>query len=302
MNEEEIRKMIERILRERMGIELSSHSPQGSCPSWERREDASFPVEASARHIHLSREHWKALFGNREAQIKKELSQPGQFQADMRVTLIGSKGVLQNVAVLGPSRRATQVELSMTDARVLGIDAPVRESGHISGSAGIVISAEGKAIRLEEGVIIAKRHIHMKPEDALARGAADGDLVKAQVYGLRPLIFDDVVVRVSEEYCLAMHIDFDEANACGWRPDTRGTIFMGEGGSCQNGRGKAAADKEQKAPGEAGIRLDQKLISEALVKERVGPDATALLIPKRSIITPLAMDALRERNVELKRI
>ena len=167
-------------------------------------------VETSARHVHVTEADLETLFGKGyQLTVKKELSQPGQYASNERVTVVGPKKELANVSILGPCRSATQVELSMTDARSIGIVAPVRESGDVAGSAGCKLVGP-------EGVIIAKRHIHMTPADAAAAGVADKDIVKVVTGGNgRKLVFDDVVIRVSEKFATAMHIDTDESNAAG---------------------------------------------------------------------------------------
>ncbi len=172
-------------------------------------------VETSARHIHLTAEAVEALYGKgAELTVKKELSQPGQFATgNNKITLVGPKGTLA-VSVLGPVRPATQVELSFSDARALGLkDVPVRESGDIAATPGLKLVGPEGEIEINEGVIIAKRHIHMTPEDAERIGVSDKQIVKVRLDTARPLIFDDVVVRVSPKFALAMHIDTDECNA-----------------------------------------------------------------------------------------
>ncbi len=177
-----------------------------------------FIVETSARHVHLTKEDIKTLFGKEDLTFKKDLSQPGQFACEERVTLVGEKkGVptqIKNVIILGPARPASQVELSFTDARTLGVDAPVRESGDIAGTPGCKIVGPCGEVTLNEGVIIAKRHIHMTPADAEALGVSDKEIVSVSVDSAdRKTVFGDVVVRVSDKFALAMHIDTDEANA-----------------------------------------------------------------------------------------
>ena len=171
-------------------------------------------VETSARHVHLSAEHIEALFGKGATLThKKDLSQPGQFACEERVTIVGPKKSIPNVIILGPARKASQVEISFTDARTLGITAPVRESGDTAGTPGCkLVSALGE-VELTEGVIVAKRHIHMTPADAEAMGVSDKEVVKVKIESERTTEFDDVVVRVSPSFALAMHIDTDEANA-----------------------------------------------------------------------------------------
>lgn len=183
-------------------------------------------VETSARHVHLSREHLDILFGkDYQLTSKKELSQPGQYACEERVTVVGPKKELAGVSILGPVRVDTQVELSLTDARSIGIVAPVRESGDIEGSAGCKIVGPKGEIEIKEGVIAAKRHIHMTPDDAEKYGVTDRQVVKVEVNSNgRSLTFGDVVVRVSPKFALAMHIDTDESNAAGCTPGLMGEI------------------------------------------------------------------------------
>ena len=184
-------------------------------------------VETSARHIHLAKEHVEALFGAGHAlTIKKELSQPGQFACEERLTIEGPKKSIPNVIVLGPTRNATQVELSYTDARTLGLaGVPVRESGDTAGTPGLKLVGPAGEVTIDEGVIIAKRHIHMTPADAEAYGLADKQIVKVKVESGRTTIFDDVVVRVNPTFALAMHIDTDECNAAAAFGTIYGTII-----------------------------------------------------------------------------
>ena len=185
-------------------------------------------VEISARHIHLTDEHIETLFGKGHILTKKkELSQPGEFACEERLTVVGPKRELTGVSVLGPARAASQVEISATDARSIGISAPVRESADLEGSAPCKLIGPAGEIQLDEGVIIAKRHIHMTPEDAEKFGAENKQIVQAAVKTQdRSLIFDDVVVRVSPKYALTMHIDTDEGNAAGiTSPETYCTII-----------------------------------------------------------------------------
>ncbi|HIZ83861.1 MAG TPA: phosphate propanoyltransferase [Firmicutes bacterium] len=174
-------------------------------------------AEISARHVHLSKEHLAVLFGEGyQLTNKKDLSQPGQFACEERVTVVGPKRELKNVSILGPVRPESQVELSMTDARSIGVSAPVRESGDLEGSAPCKLIGPCGEVELQQGVIIAKRHIHMTPEDAEKYGMQDKQIVRVAVKSAeRSLIFEDVVCRVSPKYALAMHLDTDEANAAG---------------------------------------------------------------------------------------
>ncbi|MCQ2770597.1 MAG: phosphate propanoyltransferase [Clostridia bacterium] len=188
--------------------------------------EKKFLVETSARHIHLTKEAVEVLYGaGAELTVKKMLSQPGQFAtANEKLTLIGPKGQLQ-ASVLGPVRKANQIELSFTDARALGLkDVPVRESGDVAGTPGLKIVGPCGEIEITEGVIIAKRHIHMTTADAAELGVSDKEIVSVKLDTARPLIFGDVVVRVSDSFALAMHIDTDEANAACAFGEVYGTI------------------------------------------------------------------------------
>ena len=175
--------------------------------------EKKFIVETSARHIHVTKETLATLFGkDAELHNKKNLSQPGQFACEEKVTLVGPKGQV-TVSILGPCRKADQAELSFTDARTLGITVPVRESGDVAGSPGLKLVGPCGEVEMKEGAIAAKRHIHMTPADAANFGVKDKDIVSVKLNTARPLIFGDVVVRVSENFALAMHIDTDECNA-----------------------------------------------------------------------------------------
>ena len=170
-------------------------------------------VETSARHVHLTAEAVETLFGKGYVLTnKKDLSQPGQYACEEKVTVKGPKGSLK-ASILGPTRPANQVELSLTDARTIGVVAPVRESGDVAGSAGCIIEGPCGSIEIAEGVIAAKRHIHMTTADAAELGVSDKEIVSVKVDTARPLVFGDVVVRVSDKFALAMHIDTDESNA-----------------------------------------------------------------------------------------
>lgn len=174
-----------------------------------------FIVETSARHVHLTAEAFATLFGEgKELTVKKMLSQPGQFASEERVTIVGPKKSLPNVSILGPFRKANQVELSATDARSIGIVAPIRESGDVAGSGACKIVGPEGEIEISEGVIVAKRHIHLTPADAEEMGVKDKDVVWVRLdTDGRKAILGDVVCRVSDSYALAMHIDTDESNA-----------------------------------------------------------------------------------------
>ena len=182
-------------------------------------------IEGSGRHIHLSQEHVEALFGaGFELVAKKYLSQPGEFASESRVDVVGPKGTIKGVGILGPTRPQTQVELSYTDARILGIDAPIRESGKLEDSAPCTLIGPAGSVELKEGVIIAKRHIHFTPEDAEKFGVVDKEIVQVVTEGDRALVFDEVVVRVSPKYATYMHVDYDEINAAALFGEVTGIV------------------------------------------------------------------------------
>ncbi|MDG0793626.1 phosphate propanoyltransferase [Cohnella ginsengisoli] len=179
-------------------------------------EDRKIPVGVSARHIHLTQEHVGILFGEgAELTEMKPLSQPGQFAANETVAVYGPKGSFPKVRILGPVRKATQLEVSRTDAFSLGLKPPVRESGHIEGTPGIRIAGPAGEVTVNEGVIVAARHIHFHTSDAERLGIADKQLLKVRVGGDRGLVFENVIARVSPSFALDMHIDTDEGNASG---------------------------------------------------------------------------------------
>ncbi|MBR0295260.1 MAG: phosphate propanoyltransferase [Bacilli bacterium] len=190
-------------------------------------------VETSARHVHVTQETLEVLFGKGfELSVRAMLSQPGQFVSNSRVDIVGYKinkatgekveTRIKNVSILGPVRKANQVEISLTDARTLGINAPVRESGDIAGSGPCKLVGPAGEVELSEGVIVAKRHIHMTPEDAKEFGVSNGEIVNLEVLTEgRHLIFGDVVIRVRDDFALACHIDTDESNAAG----CAGTVY-----------------------------------------------------------------------------
>ncbi len=179
-------------------------------------DDAGYlvPIGVSARHIHLTQEHVEVLFGSGYQLTKRKELMGGQFASNEKVTIVGLKlRAIENVRVLGPVRKQTQVEISATDAIKLGVKAPIRESGNIAGSAPIAVVGPKGALYLDEGCIIAMRHIHMSPRDAMAAGVHDGDIVSVKADNERGTIFNHVKIRVDDSFTLEMHIDTDEANA-----------------------------------------------------------------------------------------
>lgn len=188
-------------------------------------KDEGILVEASGRHVHLSKEAVELLFGKGyELTKKRELSQPGQYLCEERVTIIGPKGTMHNVSVLGPERQETQVELSKTDAVAIGVNAPVKMSGDIENSGSVIIATAKSVLKLDKGVIAAKRHIHITPEDAKRYNVVNNEEVNIKVDGERGIIFTNVAVRVSEKFNTVVHLDYDEANACGFTKGMRASI------------------------------------------------------------------------------
>ena len=187
-------------------------------------EKVFVPLEASGRHVHLTGAQSLALFGH-ELTPDRPLSQPGQFLSKERVTVKGPKGEFRNVAVLGPARREAQVEVSLTDARSLGLQPPVRLSGDVKDSPGCILTGPCGSVTLEQGVIAAKRHIHLTPEDGARFGVRDKQVVCLQTFTARPAVFEDVTVRISPDFSAAVHLDYDEANACGFRSGDWGRIL-----------------------------------------------------------------------------
>ena len=185
-----------------------------------------FIIETSARHVHVTQEVLDVLYGKGyNLTVRKELSQPGQFASGEKVEVVGPKGSLK-CSILGPCRKLNQIEVSFTDARSLGLVPPVKESGDIEGSCPCKLVGPCGEVELDKGVIVAKRHIHMTPADAKEFGVQNGDVVSVKVLNEtgRKVVFEDTVVRVSEKYALAMHIDTDEANAGALFGAIKGTL------------------------------------------------------------------------------
>jgi len=191
----------------------------------EAQQQQSFMVEISAHHIHLTQEHVEALFGKGHQLTKHaDLSQPGQYACKEQLTIVGPKGRIERVRVLGPTRKYTQVEIAMTEQFKLGVHPPVRESGDIKDTPGCTLEGPGGSVKIDKGVICALRHVHMTPADALRYGVRDKSVVRVRIEGDRELIFGDVLVRVDPSFALAMHIDTDEANAAHVKGETKGHI------------------------------------------------------------------------------
>lgn len=182
-------------------------------------------LEASGRHVHLTKSQINTLFGH-DLTPERPLSQPGQFLAKERVSILGPKGRFDNVAVLGPARKEAQVEISLTDGKSLGITPPIRPSGDVSGSPGVIISNGSQTVALRQGVIAAQRHLHLTPETAARLGVADKQIVSLQTFTQRPTVFEDVLIRVSKDFDDRAHLDYDEANACAMTKGDWGRILL----------------------------------------------------------------------------
>ena len=253
------------------------------------------PIAVSARHVHLSEKDLAVLFGaSYQLRIKKRLSQPNQFAAEETVTIAGPKGTIERVRVLGPVRKQTQVEVSITDAKKLGMDPPVRQSGNLGGSSPITIIGPKGSLYLQEGLIIAQSHIHTNSADAKKFGVEDGGYVMVRVDTVRPITFERVLVRVSPSYITEMHIDTDEAN----------TGFIQTG---QPGRIMIQQQPLQLIPDSPKIKdlreersNDQifggKLLTNHEVQRHKGE---TIYIKKMSIVTPLARDAARDTGKKI---
>ena len=182
-------------------------------------------LEASGRHVHVTKEQAVALFGH-SLTPQRPLSQPGQFLSNERLTVKGPKGEFANVAVLGPERKAAQVEVSLTDARTLGLTPPIRPSGSVENSPGAELIGPKGSVHIDQGVIVAQRHIHMRPQDAVHFGVKDRQMVRLRTFTHRPVEFDDVLVRVDPGCATTVHLDYDEANACGFQKGDLGRIIL----------------------------------------------------------------------------
>ena len=224
-SEKEIRDIITSVVSQSLSGAKNDLQSTTQCLQDCKANGRPVPVEVSARHVHLTQEAVEQLFGKGHQLTKKrDLSQPGEFLAEERVKIVTNKGEFSNVAVLGPARPAVQVELSMTDCKTLGIKAPINLSGDLKGAADVVLfSAEGM-YHAEHSAIVAKAHIHMTPRDAEAYGVKDGQTVRVRLDSPRPITVNDVLIRVKESFRLAMHIDFDEANAAAVSGDTVGYL------------------------------------------------------------------------------
>ena len=241
-----------------------------------------FPIGISNRHVHLSRQDLEILFGNGyELNMSHKISQTGQFAATETVNLAGPKGCIEKVRILGPIRKQTQVEIMRSDKYRLGVDPPVRDSGDLKDSGAITIIGPRGSVHINEGLIIAQRHVHMSPADAILYGVSDGEFVQVKAGTSRGITFDKVLVRVREDFVLEFHLDIDEANAAG----------------VENGDGAFLVTLKNK-PTEQNDIIALSLVTEDRVRQ-AWKEKKPLYIKKGSITTPLAKDTAKELGVEL---
>ncbi len=260
------------------------------------------PLEVSARHVHLTQQAIEILFGQDARLInKRNLSQPGEFLSEQRLKLITAKGVIDNVAVLGPARSAIQCELSLSDCRALGLNAPLNQSGDLNGAADIIMVGSHGVLEAKGSVIVAKAHIHLTPCLAQKLGLDNGEQVMVDIKSKRPITINDVLIRVSDKFAAAMHIDFDEANACGY--DQNSIIRI---------RGKNMAE-QSKPPQQAMAAIAAAMPTAALTKKRVdqpkviteaialqiikGFSGNAIEFAQGTIITPSAKDIFNAKKI-----
>lgn len=284
MQENLVQKIVEEVLQQVL-------KNQSSPP-----HDGKIPIGVSARHVHLAQAEVEQLFGeNYQLTPKFELSQPGQFAAEETVVIAGPKGSIERVRILGPARSLSQVEVSWTDAMKLGLKPPLRISGDIHGSSPVTLIGPKGSVVLNEGLIIAQAHIHMSPADSARFQVVDGQSVQIKVEGIRPIILSNVVIRVSERYRLEMHIDTDEANAGLIQQGTLAEIMHHQVSEPMI-TVKEQSPVVQKVEQPSVYHYDKKLLSQI---EVLDIDAQEIVVPKKTIVTALAYDKLRELNKTL---
>ncbi|MBE6026325.1 MAG: phosphate propanoyltransferase [Clostridiales bacterium] len=303
INEELVRQIITKVVsgyQEQNKVQAEEKPPvikTVTCPVSE--QDVEILVEASARHVHLTEEDIETLFGKgyKLTPVKK-LTQVGQFACKERVTLIGPKNIYRNVAILGPARKETQVELSLTDARFLGVNAPVRMSGDLRDAADIIIATDKESIAAKGCAIVAQNHIHMTPDQAKQWCFTDGEEVSVKMSTARPLTFDGVVVRVSETAGLAMHIDFDEANACLFKDGDMGLIKRSKCGTAAQINLPKMKGEEKKL--EMAVAINKRFITEEDIKKALkNVNYSGLTLPKAAILSAPAKDYINREKINI---
>jgi len=287
IDRDEIRKIVEQVLA-KMTVPAAQAAPVAAAPP-PSPAPGGIPVEASGRHVHLTAAAFETLFGPGAVLGQTRLlSQPGEFLSDKRVTLAGPKGVIENVAVLGPLRKLVQAELSVTDSKVLGVNPPLNLSGDLSGAAAVDITGPAGTLRAQNAAIIAKNHIHLRPQDARQYNVKNGELLSVRVKTARPVVFENVTVRVRDDFMPAMHIDFDEANAC--MLGACGSVFA-------EILGKGAAKTSPQARG-----AKPYLVTEMEAKQLAATsgDEKRIQLPKGSILTPSAKDVFLHAHCQVE--
>jgi len=283
MQENLVQKIVEEVLQQ---VLKNQPSPQ---------HDGKIPIGVSARHVHLAQAEVEKLFGeNYQLTPKFELSQPGQFAAEETVVIAGPKGSIERVRILGPARSLSQVEICWTDAMKIGAKPPLRVSGDIKGSSPVTLIGPKGSVVLNEGLIIAQAHIHMSPADSARFQVADGQSVQIKVEGIRPIILSNVMIRVSERYRLEMHIDTDEANAGLIQQGTFAEIINAQANEQMHVKELPPVVSQADKP--SIYHFDKKLLSQVEVLEI---EAKEIVVPKKTIVTALAYDKLRELNKRL---
>lgn len=290
MDERMIKQIVESVVSKYSGEEPdeSNQTKAGI-----RLQGSQFPVEVSARHVHLSQGDIDQLFGNGYSLTKKkDISQPGQYICEERVSLIGPKGQIKNVAVLGPPRNHTQIEISITDGNSLGINPPINMSGDLKGAETVFLTTDKAALQAKNSVIVARNHIHMTEEDAKTYGVKNEQKVCVSIQGRRKVTFEDVVIRVSDNSKLAMHIDVDEANACGFSKVV--SVEISNVRSTINEKEILNECIGHKETTKVLVEYDAKLLVSKVVK------GDTVVINKSTIITPLAKDVLNNAKVKIQ--
>lgn len=275
------------------------------CSSLRTEPDCYLPIEASARHVHLTSEAMQVLFGQGAVlENRRALSQPGEFLSDRRVKIVTLKGEIDNVAVLGPLRPYVQVEISRTDSWKLGVAAPVRISGDLNGAADVYLVGDCGVLHAKGSTIVAKAHIHLRPDDAARYCVADGQSVSVAIESERSITLNDVIVRVNEKYAPAIHIDYDEANACLLNGKSQARIMSRQmGGQAQSSISTPAENRQQAGTKEVqstNIACMDKLITENKARMIVSSNSgTTVCFAKGTLITPSAKDIFYDAKVSV---
>ena len=299
MNDKQIEQIVAAVLQELGKPEPASSKPvlsevEPPLPLSEPTSAGETPVEPSARHVHLTHEALEKLFGKGAALTQKRaLSQPGEFLSEQRVNLVTAKGLIENVAVLGPVRGAVQAELSRTDCHALGINAPIRRSGDLRGGADVLLVGPAGIYEAAGAAIVAQAHIHMTPNDAERFGVQNGQAVAVRTQTARPVTFEQVIVRVNPNFALAMHIDFDEANACALEPGSTAAICSA---------GTACIEPKPAAEAAAEAAAEHKIITEAIAKELIKTHTNSITLRRGTILTPSARDVFSDAHVSIELI